>query len=445
MCGNTDGVLLLSDVITMNQSVESLQDGVYNTSGSPATAMCSKVVLNDGHVARLNSNTMDLLYIPTIVYVSVLLCVGIPGNALVAYVYTSWRRSPSRLVIIALAVFDLVNCLFTIPTEIYFILNIYLDPNPILCKVTRFFTFSMNNASSFVLLFIAVDRFKRIYKPLKLPFSNRITKTMIGISFAVAFIFSWPSLLIYGRQTFNIPLSNDTCIRVRTCLIDDDVKTSIFPLLFNIILTAGTILIDIIMISVYAYIGSRSIKAIRETNRFFPKFAFNTNDTMDFSVEYSQEAHDPIIVNRKHSQNYKKNSTATLSNDIHSKFDSLDRKGSTVTIISTKRGHSAKSSIQKADRKGRRQMLKSTFMLFLVTVLFIGSFIPYCALVFIRYSRPTYYPELSSAGKATYNVFLRSYMMSSALNPVIYSFLSSKFRKQCHRIGRKIFCFGQYQ
>lgn len=212
----------------MNQSVESLQDGVYNTSGSPATAMCSKVVLNDGHVARLNSNTVDLLYIPTIVYVSVLLCVGIPGNALVAYVYTSWRRSPSRLVIIALAVFDLVNCLFTIPTEIYFILNIYLDPNPILCKVTRFFTFSMNNASSFVLLFIAVDRFKRIYKPLKPPFSNRITKTMIGISFAVAFIFSWPSLLIYGRQTFNIPLSNDTCIRVRTCLIDDDVKTSIY-------------------------------------------------------------------------------------------------------------------------------------------------------------------------------------------------------------------------
>lgn len=423
----------------MNQSVDPDHDGVYNISGSPTRAMCSKVVYDRRNVERLNSGIVDSLYIPTIVYVSVLLCVGIPGNALVAYVYTSWRRSPSRLVIIALAVFDLVNCLFTIPTEIYFVLNVYLGPDPTLCKVTRFITFSMNNASSFVLLFIAVDRFKRIYKPLKPPFSNRITKTVIGINFALAFIFSWPSLLIYGRQTIDIPLSNDTCVRVSTCLIDDDVKTSIYPLLFNIILTAGTILIDIIMISVYAYIGSRSIKAIRETNRFFPKFAFATNDTMDFSVEYSQEAHDPII-----RENYKKNSTATSANDIQSRFDSLDRKGSTVTIISTKRGHSAKSFMQKADKKGRRQMLKSTFMLFLVTVLFIGSFIPYCALVFIRYSRPSYYFELSNAGKATYNVFLRSYMMSSALNPVIYSFLSSKFRKQCHRIGRKIFCFGQF-
>nr|XP_022320431.1 uncharacterized protein LOC111122792 [Crassostrea virginica] len=69
---------------------------------------------------------------------------------------------------------------FEFITEIYFVYNIYVDPNPVLCKITRFITFSMNNASSFVLLFIAVDRFKRIYKPLKPPYSNRVTKIVIG-------------------------------------------------------------------------------------------------------------------------------------------------------------------------------------------------------------------------------------------------------------------------
>ena len=103
-----------------------------------------------------------------------------------------------NLVTLALAVFYLVYCLFAISTEIYFVSNIYVDPNPVLCKITRFITFSMNNASSFVLLFIAVDRFKRIYKPLKPPYSNRVTKIVIGVGFVLAFLFSWPSIILFG-------------------------------------------------------------------------------------------------------------------------------------------------------------------------------------------------------------------------------------------------------
>lgn len=48
----------------------------------------------------------------------------------------------------------------------------------------------------------------------------------------------------------------------------------------------GIIFIDIIMIFVYVYIGSRLIKVIREINCFFLKFVFNINDIMDFFVEY---------------------------------------------------------------------------------------------------------------------------------------------------------------
>lgn len=70
------------------------------------------------------------------------------------------------------------------------------------------------------------------------------------------------------------------------CFIDDDVKISIFLLLFNIIFMVGIIFIDIIMIFVYVYIGSRLIKVIREINCFFLKFVFNINDIMDFFVEY---------------------------------------------------------------------------------------------------------------------------------------------------------------
>ncbi|XP_078323192.1 uncharacterized protein LOC144622397 [Crassostrea virginica] len=182
----------------------------------------------------------------------------------------------------------------------------------------------MNNASSFVLLFIAVDRFERIYKPLKPPYSNRVTKIVIGVGFVLAFLFSWPSIILFGSYTLPIPLVNGTSL---TSLIDDQYKLTVDPLLFNIILTAGNIVIDLIMIGAYAYIGSRSIKAIRKTHKLFPRFAFTTNESMDFSVEYSQDVHDPILVNRdKNVQNGKRHYAVTLSNGIPSKFNSLDRK-----------------------------------------------------------------------------------------------------------------------
>lgn len=248
--------------------------------------MCSKVVLNDGYVVCLNFNIVDFFYIFIIVYVFVLLCVGILGNVLVVYVYILWWWFFFCFVIIVLVVFDFVNCLFIIFMEIYFILNIYLDLNLILCKVICFFIFFMNNVLFFVFLFIVVDWFKRIYKFFKFLFSNWIIKIMIGISFVVVFIFFWLFLLIYGRQIFNILLFNDICIRVCICFIDDDVKISIYLLLFNIIFMVGIIFIDIIMIFVYVYIGSRLIKVIREINCFFLKFVFNINDIMDFFVEY---------------------------------------------------------------------------------------------------------------------------------------------------------------
>ncbi|XP_061169732.1 octopamine receptor beta-2R-like [Saccostrea echinata] len=435
-------------MIRMNQTLEpSFEEELFNNSGKNLSGTCRSIIDSEDLFHKINTKSVETIFTPTIVYVFLLLILGIPGNVLVVYVYHSWRRSPSRLVIIALAIFDLVNCLFTIPTEIYFIVNLIGNPSPILCKLSRFITFSMNNASSFVLLFIAIDRFKRIYKPLKPPYSNRVTKIVISIGFVIAFLFSWPSLLIYGSQTITIPLpsSNGVCLRGLTCLIDDDVLSTMYPLLFNIILTVGTCIIDLIMICVYVYIGSRSIKAIRETNQFFPKFAMATNDSVDFSAEYSHEVHDPILINGEKDTRYdRKHSAMNGSLSIKSKYDSLDRKGSTVTIASTKKVHSSKPSFAKADRRGRRQMLKSTFMLFLVTVLFIASFIPYCTIVFIRYTNSDHYTNLSNTGKAVYNVFLRSYMLSSALNPVIYSFLSSKFRKQCKRIAHKIFCFGRY-
>ena len=68
---------------------------------------------------------------------------------------------------------------------------------------------------------------------------------------------------------------------------------------------------------------------------------------------------------------------------------------------------------------------KSTYMLFLITLVYIISFLPFYILAIIRQSQTLFVEQLSPAGSVAYHVFLRSYLLSSAINPLIYSFCNA--------------------
>ena len=390
-------------------------------------------------IAAVNDKFFHSIYLASLVYTVILFALGTPGNALVIYVYLKWRRSPSRLFIITLAVYDFVNCSFTMPTEIYFLLNIIQADHPVLCKISRFTTFTMNNGSSVVLLAISIDRFMRIYKPLVPPMRTKTAEIIIIASFLIAVAVGWPALLLFGENTSKLPTKMGI-IPIRTCLIDDAYKDTNWPLVFNIFLTVGTVLIDISMIIAYTYIGSQAIKAIRETRQYFPSFACSRNNSLDMSLDVSHADcmnGDHLETVRLAFKSLEKNKSPTNS------VKSLERNKSPTNSVkmqhkdwrkasqtSEKKSKKQRSFSGSGDR-GRRQMLKSTLMLFFVTLLFIISYIPYCVLVYRRNTTPEAYIKASVTGKAFYQLFLRSYMLSSSLNPVIYSFLSDKFRNQC--------------
>ncbi len=82
---------------------------------------------------------------------------------------------------------------------------------------------------------------------------------------------------------------------------------------------------------------------------------------------------------------------------------------------------------------------KTSFMLCIVTIVFLFTFAPYCVIAILRNVNSDFYKNLSKTGKTFYHLFLRSYLLSSAVNPIIYSFLSIKFRQQCkHLVSRLI-------
>ncbi|XP_048766927.2 uncharacterized protein LOC125673995 [Ostrea edulis] len=83
---------------------------------------------------------------------------------------------------------------------------------------------------------------------------------------------------------------------------------------------------------------------------------------------------------------------------------------------------------------------RTTFMLFVVTLAYVLTFVPYCVIVVIRYSDDGFYNRQNDLQKNFYQIFLRSYLLSSAINPLIYSFTSQAFRKECAALSKKLFC-----
>ena len=68
-----------------------------------------------------------------------------------------------------------------------------------LCKVSRFITYVMNNATVVIFLSIAVDRYLRICHPHRKPVTPNGAKAACGLGLIVGLLVGWPALLLYGR------------------------------------------------------------------------------------------------------------------------------------------------------------------------------------------------------------------------------------------------------
>ena len=79
---------------------------------------------------------------------------------------------------------------------------------------------------------------------------------------------------------------------------------------------------------------------------------------------------------------------------------------------------------------------RNTFIMRVVTMAFIVSFLPYLIIVTIRSSNTDIPHKLNKASQIVYHVFLRGYFINSMINPFIYGFLNEEFRLKL----KSLFC-----
>ena len=88
------------------------------------------------------------------------------------------------------------------------------------------------------------------------------------------------------------------------------------------------------------------------------------------------------------------------------------------------------SNLSRGVGEGRKQLAKkTTSLMFIVTVVFILSFVPFLVVVLLRHNIRNFVSQLSHSGRVAYRIFLRSYFLNAAVNPLIYSVYDPNFRK----------------
>lgn len=355
-------------------------------------------------VEQLNSEEVERL-IPLLLYLGIIACTGIPGNTVVFLVYrNSWRRCISRFFIWWLAVIDITSC-FVLFLEIVNVVNQFTYTNAWLCKLTIFFTIWPVITSGLGLGLISIDRYRRVCRPLQKQITHKMARLMCFVTVIIALLFSWPSLILFGIYETNIEMYNVTS---KGCSIQNKYQGTSYMLIYNGFLWLLFLAAIIFLCVVYSLIGR---KVCTQMDRHFSRTVQKTETT---SAE--DNTTDSSTAANKSNQNLTMNQQSIL------------RKLSTISNNTQLRISSHRQA------KSR----KSAFIMFLISLVFVVSFLPYLILRINEAFDSNFVISMSNTGRAVYKSFLRTYFLNCAVNPFIYCACAASFRRDLKLFFRRL-------
>ena len=124
--------------------------------------MDKNVTTANDSVEELN-DYMTVSTLPVMIVIGIISVFGTLGNASVLYVYSSkYPKCNFKHFVVFLAAVDCLSCGIVMPLEIVTFVYWFVFPAAWLCKFKSFFMAFTVCASAFLLLLIAIDRFKKV-------------------------------------------------------------------------------------------------------------------------------------------------------------------------------------------------------------------------------------------------------------------------------------------
>ncbi|XP_053382939.1 uncharacterized protein LOC128549681 [Mercenaria mercenaria] len=389
--------------------------------------------------------TLVKLHIPTIVLISILMCLGVFGNILVLIIYTNYKASTYKSFIIWLGWMDLLACLVGKPALIISMLYPYISPSEIFCRLTRSLHVFVSVSAALIFLAISYERYKKICFMDMHQLSYKRVNIICLLAAISACIVAVPALFVFGDADVDTGVQNITGVE---CFIDQKYKTSIFPklyFLFQLLLC----LTSFFSMCVFYF---RIWRTLHWHRTFVHEHTFTGKTHRCNGAELNGATNSPATPKRFLMAKFllkARNDGEASKDETRSKQESLERGATnTVTAVSVDAGHSDFKNSQESLHKSQRNLLSAqandryiqaqnrhtkeiTKMLFIVTVVFILAFLPHLVLMIMNAISPQSLRELSPAGVVAYTFFLRTFVINNMANPIVYFVCLRTFRSMC--------------
>ncbi|WAR00258.1 NPFF2-like protein [Mya arenaria] len=363
-------------------------------------------------IQRLNDE-MARLMLPATIYIVVLMVLGLIGNVMVCFFYgCKTKRTTNTYFIVILALYDIIVCAISMPTELVDIQLYYTFENNVACKILRFVNYFAGIGSILTLVAIATDRFKKICRATQPQLTFKTTRFVsVGI-IGIAIFLSWPSLLIYG--SIKVPIDNEYGLDLwgSDCTSTKDKAYRKYVWMFKGVHILLFIILSITLIVLYSIIGNKIFSHNKNLQKHRPFQKQTSNKDAEISFTNTQTT----TTDERVSKDSKDHSASTLDRGTHSIMK--NHVGTKTSVIPPKNISVDKESV------------RITMVMIIVTVIFILSFLPYLSLTVWRIVEGNYEALfLSGAGLVGFNIGTRSFMLNSSLNPWIYGIFNRNFRR----------------
>ncbi|KAL3881137.1 hypothetical protein ACJMK2_027595 [Sinanodonta woodiana] len=435
----------------------------------------------EGTLLQKRSSELTIVFIPVVIFVSVLMILGLFGNSMVMYFY-GWKtkKTPNICFILVLAVFDLLTCTLGMPMEIVdLVLNITFY-NVVACKILRFVTYFTNIASALILASIAVDRYRRICKPHTKQLSIKQVKIICGLCASASVLVSWPASIFFMIERVSVIYTDpkNTTYQANItgcdCTLTKSKRYSPYILTFHVVHLIGFVALTISLAVMYgliarrlyyystqrldfaafnqrrsrsaelppeqsdtSYVTTADFSPVTDSQRFRGSSNFNYIDqpvsileeldenVMDDKVKVNDDIVPASIVRSNEQCNPSSKGISSLQDLPNLEAVPCENK---MTLKINRDIHGSQS-IRFRTGKRDNSVVKHTVMLFIVALVFVLSFLPYLGVAINGLFLDGYDANIFTDDQLVgFELGYRSHFINGAFNPIIYGFFNSQFR-----------------
>lgn len=206
--------------------------------------------------------------VPVILYLSLLVVLGTAGNALCFVVYyRCYRPSSTRVFVLALSACDLLTNLVALPLQMYSIRMSYNTFGDTMCHALFVFATIPTQASGFLLVLVAYDRYRHICKPFAWQLTPNKTWSLVAVASVLTLVVFIAFTPVYGEHTVTRVDCNN--VTVHMCWFDDNWKDKDYPTAYSIVVLVSFLLGCVAMTIFYACIGVHVYRHHRRMHQMF--------------------------------------------------------------------------------------------------------------------------------------------------------------------------------